>query len=62
MHRERRDALGRDVVRDHVGHPPYVPYSRRARTPRRRSDRWSLRNAGEGSPVSSVASGRARWR
>jgi hypothetical protein len=36
MHRERRDALGCDVVRGHVSHPPYVPYPRRARTPRRR--------------------------
>jgi hypothetical protein len=35
MHRERRDALGRDVVRGHVGHPPYVSYPRWARTPRR---------------------------
>jgi hypothetical protein len=52
-----RDALCRDVVRGHVGHPPYVPYPRQARTQRRRSDRWSLLSAGGDSPVPSVASG-----
>jgi hypothetical protein len=62
QHRERRDAFGRDVVRGHVGHPPYAPYPLRARTPRRRCDCWSLRSAGEHSLVPSVASGCDRWR
>jgi hypothetical protein len=52
-----RDALCRDVVRGHVGHPPYAPYPHRARTPRRRSDRRSMRSASGDSPMSSVASG-----
>jgi hypothetical protein len=46
---ERRSALCRDVVRGHVGKPPYASYTRRARMARCRSDRSS--------PVPSVASG-----
>jgi hypothetical protein len=55
--RERRDAPCRDVVRGHVGKPPYAPYPRRARTPRHRSDHRSLRCASGSSPVPSVESG-----
>jgi hypothetical protein len=57
MPQERRDAPCRDVVHGHIGKPPYAPYPRQACTPRRRSDRWSLRCAGGSSPVASVASG-----
>jgi hypothetical protein len=46
-----------DVVRGHVGTPPYVPYLRRARTPRHWSDHRSWHNVGVNSPVTSVASG-----
>jgi hypothetical protein len=35
--------LCNDVARGHVGTLPYVPYPRRARMPRRQSDRRSLR-------------------
>jgi hypothetical protein len=55
--RERRSALCRDVERGHVGKPPYAPYPRRARTPRRRSDHRSLRCDGGSLPVTAVASG-----
>jgi hypothetical protein len=51
-----RRALPRRV-RGHVGHPPYAPYPRRARTSRRRSDHRSLRCTGGSTPVPSVASG-----
>jgi hypothetical protein len=44
-------------MRVHVGNPPYALYPRRARTPRHRSDCWSLRCAGGSTPVPSVASG-----
>jgi hypothetical protein len=47
----------RDVMRGHVGAPPYVSYPRRARTPRRRSDQRLLRCVGVNSPVTFVASG-----
>jgi hypothetical protein len=47
----------RDVVRNHVGALPYVPYPRQARMPRRRSDHRLLRYVGMNSPVMFVASG-----
>jgi hypothetical protein len=62
QHRERQDAFERDIMRGHVGHPPYTPYPLRVHTPRRWCDRWSLRSASEHSLEPSVASGCARWR
>jgi hypothetical protein len=45
------------IERGHVGKPPYAPYPRRLRSPRRRSDHRSLCCDGGSSPVTVVASG-----
>jgi hypothetical protein len=60
--RERRSTLYCDIARGHVGAPPYVPYPHRARTARRRSDHRSLCCVSVNSPVTFMASDRARWR
>jgi hypothetical protein len=59
---ERRSTLYCDVERGHVGKPPYAPYPRRARTPRRWSNHWSLAVTARAPPWRPWQVDRARWR